>query len=137
MGRIIVDAGPLVALLDTDDQFHAWAKLAISSLNAPLTTCDVVLSEACYRLSPHGSAMSRLSQLIEQGILVSDFYSHGKLPAVFTLMAKYANVPMSFADACLVCLVEDYPGSTVFTTDSDFAIYRQQKRRVIPLIAPF
>lgn len=137
MGRIIIDAGPLVALLDTDDQFHAWAKLAISPLDPPLTTCDAVLSEACFRLSSHGPAISKLRQLVERGILVSDFNSHGKLPAVFALMAKYADVPMSFADACLVCMVEDNQGATVLTADSHFTIYRQQRRQLIPLIAPF
>ena len=35
------------------------------------------------------------------------------------LMETYRNVPMSFADACLVCMV----------------VYRQQRRRVIPLLA--
>jgi predicted nucleic acid-binding protein len=137
MGRIIIDAGPLVALLDTDDQFHAWAKLAISRLDPPLTSCDAVLSEACFRLSSHASAISKLRQLVEQGILTSDFMSHAKLPAVFALMEKYANVPMSFADACLVCMVEDNQGATVLTADHHFTIYRQQRRRIIPLIAPF
>jgi predicted nucleic acid-binding protein len=52
-------------------------------------------------------------------------------------METYRNVPMSFADACLVCMVEDEPGAAVFTLDRDFTIYRQHRRRVIPLIAPF
>jgi predicted nucleic acid-binding protein len=52
-------------------------------------------------------------------------------------MEIYRNVPMSFADACLVCLVENHPGSTLFTLDRDFTIYRQFKRRLITLIAPF
>ena len=56
---------------------------------------------------------------------------------VFGLMETYRNVPMSFADACLVCMVEQNPGASIFTLDRDFAIYRQQRRRMIPLIAPF
>lgn len=52
-------------------------------------------------------------------------------------METYKNVPMSFADACLVCMVEQSPDSEVFTLDRDFTIYRQQRRRLIPLIAPF
>ena len=53
------------------------------------------------------------------------------------LMDTYSNVPMSYADACLVCMVEARPRSRVFTLDADFRIYRQRNRRVIPLIAPF
>ena len=137
MGKIIIDAGPLVALPDTDDQFHAWAKLATSRLDPPLTSCDAVLSEACLRLSSHASAISKLRQLVEQGILTSDFMSPAKLSAVFALMEKYANVPMSFADACLVCMVEANQGATVLTADHHFTIYRQHRRRIIPLLAPF
>jgi hypothetical protein len=44
---------------------------------------------------------------------------------------------MSYADACLVCMVEARPRARVFTLDTDFRIYRQRNRRVIPLIAPF
>ena len=56
--------------------------------------------------------------------------------AVRRLLEKYADVPMSFADACLVRMTELYPDSTVFTTDSDFKIYRKHGRQPIPLIFP-
>ena len=49
---------------------------------------------------------------------------------------KYANVPMSFADACLVRMTELYPNSAVLTLDSDFRIYRKNKNQVIPVIIP-
>ena len=43
---------------------------------------------------------------------------------------------MSFADACLVRLVERTDHASVMTLDSDFHIYRQTRRRVIPLLTP-
>ncbi len=52
-------------------------------------------------------------------------------------MDRYESVPMSFADACLVRMAELNPGFAIFTLDRDFTIYRQHKRRIIPLIAPF
>jgi len=51
-------------------------------------------------------------------------------------MARYQSVPMSFADACLVRMSELWPKTPVFTLDSDFRIYRRNKRQSIPLIAP-
>ena len=51
-------------------------------------------------------------------------------------MRRYRNVPMSFADACLVALVNRTENGSVLTLDSDFRIYRQANRRVIPLLIP-
>ncbi len=43
---------------------------------------------------------------------------------------------MSLADACLVCMAEVHPESTVFTTDRHFRIYRKHGRTVIPVLMP-
>ena len=53
------------------------------------------------------------------------------------LMERYANVPMSFADACLVALAEATPGARLFTLDRDFLIYRQRDDKPLELLAPF
>ena len=78
-----------------------------------------------------------LRHLLRNGKIISDFASHQFLPRILELMETYSDTPMSFADACLVCMVENNPGSTLFTLDRDFTVYRQQRRRLIPLIAPF
>ena len=49
---------------------------------------------------------------------------------------RYRNVPMSLADACLVRLSELHPPAKVWTTDSDFTIYRRHRRALSPLIMP-
>jgi predicted nucleic acid-binding protein len=48
--RVILDTGPLVALLAAQDSMHDWAKETIARLEPPLSTCDAVLTEACYLL---------------------------------------------------------------------------------------
>jgi len=58
-------------------------------------------------------------------------------PRVMELMERYANVPMSFADACLVALAESTPDARVFTLDRDFLIYRQHDDKPLTLLAPF
>ncbi len=51
-------------------------------------------------------------------------------------MGKYATVPMSLADACLVRMADAYPESAVLTLDHDFLLYRKSGRRVVPVIMP-
>jgi predicted nucleic acid-binding protein len=137
MAPVIVDTGPLVALFNRSEKEHAWICEQLHKLQGPLFTCDAVLSETCFLLAEYPHVLLRLAALLEREVIVSDFESNGQISRVFGLMQTYRNVPMSFADACLVCMVEKRPGAAVLTLDRDFLIYRQQRRRVVPLIAPF
>jgi predicted nucleic acid-binding protein len=56
--------------------------------------------------------------------------------AVLKLLEKYADVPMSFADACLVRMTETLNSPMLLTTDADFRIYRRHGRQVIPCVLP-
>jgi len=58
------------------------------------------------------------------------------LESVLKLLQKYANVPMSLADACLVRMSETLSDPLVLTTDSDFRIYRRHSRQIIPCVMP-
>jgi predicted nucleic acid-binding protein len=67
-----------------------------------------------------------------------DALDFGRLaPRVMELMERYANVPMSFADACLVALAESTPAARLFTLDRDFLIYQQREDQPLALLAPF
>jgi len=55
---------------------------------------------------------------------------------VLKLMQKYADVPMSLADACLVRMTEALSDSVILTTDADFRIYRRHSRHVVPCMLP-
>jgi hypothetical protein len=59
------------------------------------------------------------------------------LDRVLRLMHKYANVPMSLADACLVRMSETLEDPVVLTTDGDFRIYRRHGRQVVPCVTPY
>ena len=58
------------------------------------------------------------------------------MDAVLKLLEKYANVPMSFADACLVRMTETLNDPMLLTTDGDFRIYRRHGRQTIPCVLP-
>jgi uncharacterized protein len=133
-GTCIVDSGALVALLDPREQHHAWARETLSCQPLPWFTCESVLSEALFLLhEPHVRA---LDQLLREGHLQLALHLAEHLPRVLDLRAKYASVPMSLADACLVRLSETLPDATVVTTDADFRIYRRHSRQVIPCLMP-
>jgi uncharacterized protein len=133
---VIVDTGPLVALLDADERNHAWVLEQFSRLRPPLITCEAVLSEAAFLIARVGADPGAITALVERGVVtVAALFDH-QADAVTKLLRRYANVPMSLADACLVRLVELTPNATLFTLDSDFRIYRQKARRVIPLLSP-
>ena len=130
----LLDTGPLVAFLRADDEFHEWTVARMKELRAPFLTCEAVLSEACFLIEYQGVAVAQLATLIEQGWIRVVFDFSDEAEAVMALMQRYANVPMSFADACLVRMAEQHNGKPVFTLDRDFRVYRKNGRQAIPLI---
>lgn len=135
MTRLAVDTGPLVALLDRRDRYHAWAVAALADA-APLWTCDAVLSEAFFLLqgTPGTDA---LGKLIERGVFEALYTSGDDMLRIVALMRKFKDVPMSFADACLVRMTELEADTRVVTLDRDFLIYRRHARQAVPILAPF
>jgi uncharacterized protein len=133
---IIADTGPLVAYLDRSDQHHAWAKEVMATLTEPLLTCDAVLAEVTFLLQRGGIAAGLPMRMIERGLLVSEFSIASEAASLRALLERYHDVPMSLADACVVRISELHRAVKVWTTDSDFTIYRRNRRSIIPLIMP-
>ena len=133
---LLLDTGPLVALLNRLDSFHAWAVAEFENCQPPLVTCEAVLSEACYLMRGLAGGREAVLELVRRGMIAAPFRLEEEAEAVAALVARYSNVPMALADACLVRLAEQYSSSTVFTLDSDFTIYRKHGRRVIPCRRP-
>jgi predicted nucleic acid-binding protein len=134
--RVILDTGPLVALLNRRDTWHDWAKARFAGLAPPLMTCEPVLSEACFLLRRLPGAPQAVLQLIERGVLDVPFRLDAEAQALGALMHRYASVPMALADACLVRMAEQHPGSAVMTLDGDFRVYRIHGRKVVPTVMP-
>jgi predicted nucleic acid-binding protein len=135
--RVLLDTGPLVAYLNRADQYHEWAKRCWTALHDPLWTCESVLSEAIFVLQSEDVGATPVLHLLELGIIRWDFTAAGHWPDLSRLIRKYADQPMSLADACLVRMAELTDRCQVFTTDRDFLVYRRKGRQVIPLLAPF
>jgi predicted nucleic acid-binding protein len=135
VNRAIVDTGPIVALLSAADRWHAWSKAQFARVNAPLLTCEAVISEAGFILRGDRQATDALFGLLDRGVLELRFELAAEHAGVRALVKRYANVPMSVADACLVRMSE-LVNAPVLTLDGDFRIYRRLGRQVIPLLAP-
>ncbi len=134
--RILLDTGPLVALLNRRDNYHAWSRICFAEAAAPLLTCEAVLSEACFlvRALPKGS--QAVVDLLQHGVMAIPFRIEEEAKRIAKLLARYASVPMSLADACLVRMAEQHAQSVVMTLDGDFRIYRKHGRQVVPTIMP-
>ena len=136
MKNVILDTGPLISLLSSRDRDHAWAVARLATIQPPLLTCEAVLSEAHFLLRRNGISSQPLNDLVLDGKIQIAFQLKDEMATVAGLMIRYANVPMSLADACLVRMSELYPNSTVLTADSDFNIYRRHTRQIIPVMMP-
>jgi predicted nucleic acid-binding protein len=135
--RVLVDAGPLVAYLNRRDRHHAWSVECWKALFDPLHTCEAVVSEAMFVLQSESVDPDPLLVLVERQIVRVDFTMADHRADVLRLLRKYADQPMSVADACLVRMAELHDACQVFTTDRDFRVYRRKGRQVIPLLSPF
>jgi predicted nucleic acid-binding protein len=133
--EIIVDAGPIVAFLSAGDRWHLWAVEQFSRFER-FATCDAVLSEACARLEYGGFDRAEAVRLVDQGVIELAFVAGPHISRILGLMEKYRNLPMDFADACLVVMSEQKKDVLLVTTDGDFSVYRRHGREVIPTAVP-
>ena len=135
--KILADTGPLVAYVSETDQHHRWALGAFNSFYEPLYTCEAVISEVLFLLRTDGVGIEVFLQMLERDVVKTTFSMEENRPDILNLLRKYADQPMSLADACLVRMAELNDNCRIFTTDRDFLVYRRKGRSVIPLLTPF
>lgn len=130
----IVDAGVIVAYL-TDEENHGWAETQFKRFPF-FETCEAVISEACARLEFEGLNQFAVAQLLNRGVLKVNFSAASCSARILELMEKYRDLPMDFADACLVAMSEEQKDSVILTLDRDFKTYRRHGRGHIPILSP-
>jgi predicted nucleic acid-binding protein len=136
VSEVIVDTGPLVALLVRTDDHHRWAVDRLRELAPPFLTCEPVLAEVAHLVRRVRHGVERFVDLLLSDLLRVDFAVMAERAHLGRLLRKYADRPMSLADACLVRLAELHDSAAVLTIDEDFSVYRKHGRREIPVIAP-
>lgn len=136
----LTDAGPLVALIDADEDDHQLCRTVLGQLQLPMVTAWPVFTEAMYLLSRAGGPAGReaLWRLVLTGRLVVLDLSRSAVERSADLMSIYADLPMHLADATLVALAEERGHRRMFTLDSDFQVYRLNGRKrfeVVPRVS--
>jgi predicted nucleic acid-binding protein len=116
--------------------FITGQKKQLAKISPPLITCEAVIAESCFLLQNISGGSDRIFEMLEAGFIVVSFRLNDEISRIRELMKDYADVPMSFADACLVRMSEQYSDSVIISLDSDFRIYRKNRRQRIPLIIP-
>ena len=114
---ILVDAGPLVALLSAEDQHRRRCVEVMDTLRATLATVWPAVTEAMYLLRARSSAQDALLRQVERGSLRLLALDEHDAPRMRELMVKYRDLPMDLADAVLVRVAERERLRTIFTID--------------------
>jgi predicted nucleic acid-binding protein len=125
VARGLVDTGVLVALLDRRNSWHDRCVETYSSAPQPLLTSEAVLTEVFHLLANVPGSVKATWGLLRDGNIQIATIEHRELPDIETLMLKYADRPMDFADATLVYLARRENLQTILTIDhDDFETYR-------------
>ena len=126
---ILVDRGPLVALVDRDDQFHEKCVAALKGLREPLASVWPPVTEAMYLLGDLPKAQEALWEMLARAVLQLLPLDVDDVARMRELMSKYADRPMDLADAALIRVAEREGIRKIFTVDrEDFGVYRLHGR---------
>jgi predicted nucleic acid-binding protein len=131
LNTILIDAGPLIALFDRDDNYHERIKNFLAGKNYRFVSTLAVLTEVCYMLDFSLRAQLDFFEWVNRQGLVLHTIPQGDLLGISALISRYHDLPMDFADATLVLAAEKRGISSIISIDSDFDIYRLPGKRLI------
>lgn len=132
---VLIDTGPLVAILSREDVHHERCVAALADLPAPLLTCWPVVTEAVWLLRKNAPAVRGLFRGFAEGPWQLVPVEAEALPWLEAFLDRYRKLGAQLADACLVYLAEREGIDTVFTLDHrDFSVYRYKRNKSFKLI---
>lgn len=136
MKALLLDTGPLVAILDRHDPHHPWVQQRFDSLRGRVITTGAVITETAFFLQDVPGGMRQLVALLDAlRMEIWDCFSLASLLSAENLMANYADTPMDFVDATLVLAAEHYGVGDVVTLDErGFRTYRYQRNKRFRLL---
>ena len=130
--KAIADTSFIVAFARKNDRYHQWAVDIARGITEPLLTCEAVLAESAFHLESSSYVLS----LVRDDLLRISFDCNRNVEQLAEIAERYRDRKPDLADLCLVRMSELYPRHTVITVDSDFRVYRRNKRDAIPLLCP-
>ena len=132
---ILLDTGPIVALLSFNDSNHERAVRLFGETAPPFRSCEAVIAEACFlmrKVDRDGPA--EVLALGRKGVYQIGLELGEHSAAIESLLRKYADRPISLADACLIRCAEVHDEPRIFSFDTDFRVYRWARNRKFDLV---
>ena len=131
----ILDTGPWVALIDRSETKHTKCVQWLKNFSGGLYSTEAVLTEVLYILNFSTNAQCAAIDFVLEAVVEIVPPSIGSLKKAKNLMKKYADLPMDYADATIVCLATETGTQNVVTFDErDFAIYKLPKKKSFTII---
>jgi len=134
MKPVLLDTGVIVGLLDRSESLHRACAEAVQELKAPLITCEAVIAESCYLLRNLPGAPEAVIENVAAGIFQIPFQLSRESTRVKHLLRKYRDRGIDLADACLICLADEFGTGDILTLDRDFAIYRWRRNKPFQML---
>jgi uncharacterized protein len=133
---LLIDTGPLVAMLSARDHRHSICVDEMSRVRDRVATTWPVLAETTYLLRGDATALEKLFKLIELGTLtILSIDAQQSSPWFSEFFGRYRDQKPELADASLVYVAEQLMVDTVFTLDRrHFHIFRLAGGRSFNLI---
>ena len=126
----IIDTGPWVALIDRSESRHTECVQWLKNFSGRLYSTEAVLTEVLYILNFSITAQCAALDFVLEYVIEIVPSSTESLKKTRNLMKKYADLPMDFADATIVCLATETGMQNIITFDQkDFAVYRLPKKK--------
>lgn len=132
----LLDTGPIVAYLDRKDPAHAAVAGVLTSFSGHLVTTSAVITEAMHFVAEDRRGPRLLAELVHaSSMVIYDLTQPRELQSAVTLIEKYADTPMDFADATLLLLADALESYEVLTLDRrGFSTYRTSMGRRLRLV---
>jgi hypothetical protein len=135
MKRVLVDTGPLVAIMLRADEHHKICVETLHDLPGPLFSCWPVITEAAWLLRGHQGVVQHLLDSIAEGFLEILPIQSAEVSEIGKVMEKYRSIRPQLADAALVYLAERDGFDVIFTLDRrDFSVYRAGRKGVLRIV---
>lgn len=129
MTKILIDSGPLIALFNHKDSYHAASIEFIKTNRSELITTLASVTETLHLLDFNRNAQTDFLNWANVGAVAIEHITISDLSRIRALILKYSDLPMDFADACLVFLSEKLNINKIATIDRDFDVYRANGKR--------
>ena len=132
---ILLDTGPLVALLSENDANHARARRLFAECAPPFRSCEAVVAEACFLMRKVDAAgPAEVVALGRRAVYTVAIPLDEHWANIEALLRKYSDRPISLADACLIRSAEVHQEARILTFDLDFSVYKWARNKKFELL---